>query len=151
MGLSLRTTVPLVGYSRPATMRSRVDFPPPEGPMRARQWTPSTSRLIPSITVCAPKRFTTFCRSSFILEMALEPARPERDGNGQDEIPGGEREIALERAVGVRIDLLRVVGEFLDRHDGEKRRILDHGGELPGQRRQDLAGGLRDDDVAVGL
>src|SRR5277367_5918777 len=102
-------------------MRSRVDFPPPDGPISARQWTPSSSRLTRSITVCVPNRFTTCWRLSFILEAALQPARPERNRHRQHEIADREREIGFEVVVVDAADLLRALRELRDGDDREQR------------------------------
>src|ERR1700722_18588852 len=125
IGLSFSTTVPLVGYSSPATIRSRVDLPPPDGPISARQCTPSSSRLTRSITVCVPNRFTTVWRLSFIFEAAFEPARPERDRHGENKITNREREISLEVIVVDAAGLLRALGELGNGDDREQRRVLD--------------------------
>src|SRR4051812_2745678 len=51
--------VPSVGSSRPASKRSTVDLPQPEGPSNTRNSPSATLRSRPSTAVVVPKRFVT--------------------------------------------------------------------------------------------
>ncbi len=57
MSLPSTTIVPAVGSSKPATMRSTVVLPQPEGPRKETNSPCSTSRLKSWTTVVAPKDF----------------------------------------------------------------------------------------------
>src|SRR5690606_5239583 len=132
-------------------MRSSVDLPLPDGPTSTRHCACSTTRSTESTAAWLPKRFVTPVSSSLITGAVLQPAGPERDGQGQDEIADGQRQIALHGAVRVRALLLRVEGELLHGDKRQQRRVLDQRRELPGQRRQRLPERLREDDVTVRL
>src|SRR6266566_3888974 len=56
---------PLLGYSSPAMMRSRVVLPPPEGPINTRVWTFSNERQTESSTTCPLKFFESWRKRSF--------------------------------------------------------------------------------------
>src|SRR5512132_677119 len=62
---------PLVTLSRPASMRSSVDFPQPDGPSSTRNSRSGTSRLTSLTAVFVPKVRVT--RSSLIDAMAIDP------------------------------------------------------------------------------
>src|SRR5690606_400459 len=51
---------PSLTSSRPATMRSRVDLPQPEGPTKTTNSPRSAVMSTWSMTVASPKRFTIF-------------------------------------------------------------------------------------------
>ena len=98
-----------------------------------------------------PKDLERPRRLSFKAVTMFEPARAERDGEREDEVAEREREVAFEAAEGERRDLLGVLREFLDADDREQRGVFHERGELPGERRERLAEGLRKDDVAIRL
>src|SRR3954453_16107313 len=52
-----RVTRPASGRSNPATIRSRVVLPQPDGPSSETSSPAATARSTPSSTVAAPKRF----------------------------------------------------------------------------------------------
>ena len=53
---------PSVRFSRPAIIRSRVDFPHPDGPTKTQNSPSATSRLTPWMTGTSPKDFFTSLR-----------------------------------------------------------------------------------------
>src|SRR5882762_7974730 len=114
-GSPLIVTCPASGYSKPAMIRKSVDLPPPDGPTRTSVWTFSSSRVTASRTRCSSNRFEIWCRERCIDVMrektktlrvvtvlAFEVTRPEGDGQRENEIAGGERDVAFERAEGPR-------------------------------------------------
>ena len=59
MSLPSRRIRPSVGSSNPASIRSSVVFPQPDGPSSAKNWLRMTSRLTPSTARTRPKVLTT--------------------------------------------------------------------------------------------
>jgi hypothetical protein len=56
IGVPSIVTLPAVSDSSPATIRSKVDFPHPDGPRMVMNSPAATSRSMPSRTVTSPKR-----------------------------------------------------------------------------------------------
>ena len=67
-------TSPRLISSSPATMRSRVDFPHPEGPTKMMNSPLSTARSTPLTTWVLPNHFSTDLSSI----SAISPSRPRR-------------------------------------------------------------------------
>src|SRR5579862_4409868 len=148
---SLIASEPSVGVSRPPTMRSNVDFPPPEGPMKARLRTSSKTAVTPSTARWPPKDLARPLKLSFKFVPLLQPLRPERDGERQKQVTEGEGDVAFQLAVGVLAHDLRVLGKLVEGDDREQGGVLDEVGELAGERRKNLADGLRENDEPVRL
>ena len=64
--------VPAVGVSRPASIRSVVVFPHPDGPSKEMNSPCSIARLKSSTAVTAPKRQVTFFRTSLVTTPSAE-------------------------------------------------------------------------------
>ncbi len=59
--------VPSLISSRPASMRSRVDLPQPEGPTRTMNSPSSISKSMPWMTFVAPKAFWMFWNATVAI------------------------------------------------------------------------------------
>src|SRR5271168_4354749 len=137
----LISTVPESGCSRPAMILSRVDLPPPDGPISASVCTFSSWSETSSSAGWPSNRLQIFWRPSFTalgLEAVpfFQVARPKGNGQRQNEVAGGQRQIALQRAVSQRADAFGVPGEFADGNNRKERGVLDQRHKLAGQRRQ---------------
>src|SRR6185369_15872267 len=143
--------VPRSGISSPAISLSSVVFPPPDGPIIASAWKSAIVSVIPCRAAWLPYHFSRPRSSSRITILPFQCPAHQGDGECQHEIPRRQGEVTLQSTVGEGIHLLGIEGEFADSDDGEERRILDDGGELAGQRRQQPAQDLRKDNVAIGL
>src|SRR3954452_25276383 len=92
MSLTMRSsirTVPALMCSRPATMRSAVDFPEPDGPTRTVK-PPSGMSSVSSSTALVPSGKTLLTPSNSILAMLSLSSERARAG-GRDVIPVPER------------------------------------------------------------
>src|SRR6187402_525102 len=80
MSISPTTILPALGSSKPATMRSTVVLPQPDGPRKETNSPRSTSRLKSSTTVVAPKDFRTCCmeRNGSAMELFFRSVRAVR-------------------------------------------------------------------------
>ena len=58
---------PSLGVSNPASMRSRVVLPQPDGPRSAKNSPSSIARLTLSTAIIAPKRLVTFSKRMMVL------------------------------------------------------------------------------------
>src|SRR3990172_13041182 len=96
-----KRSVPRVGASSPATMRSSVDFPQPEGPTTTRR-SPSCNRSVTSASAVGPSGKTLSTRSSSTVAIGVESVLEEvlvgndRKGGLHDGIRG---EASLDAAV----------------------------------------------------
>src|SRR6185295_14310292 len=137
-GAPLTRTRPVVGWSRPATMRSSVDLPEPEGPSRTRKsWSSTVSDVGSSARVAGrPRRPANVRLTPSIRRPATEP--------GSAETPGEQPAVQL---------LEGVVGEEADEaddHDAEDDLAGVEQGLAVGDHVADAAGGadhLRHDHV----
>src|SRR5690606_24518476 len=68
--------LPDVGSSRPATMRSRVDFPQPDGPTKTTNSWSSLTRLALLTAMTSPKCLLTFSRTTLAIVKLLSVGRP---------------------------------------------------------------------------
>src|SRR5690349_9423579 len=108
---------PLVISSRPATRRSSVDLPQPEGPTKTTNSRSSMASETPLITSTSPKRFlilSSWTVAIVPVSLALlhraerEPAhelplaQPAEDEDGRDGHGGGRRELRPEEPLGAR-------------------------------------------------
>ncbi len=67
---------PLVMVSSPAIMRSRVDFPQPDGPTKTTNSPSSMSRLISFDTTTSPQAFVTFLSCTLAMPFSLPSLQP---------------------------------------------------------------------------
>src|SRR5260221_10680160 len=74
--------VPPLTSSSPASMRSRVDFPHPEGPTRTMNSPSRISKLNPWITFVAPNDFSMSLNETEAIDSALERT----DGQAGDHV-----------------------------------------------------------------
>src|SRR5512132_2245849 len=81
--------VPSLIRSRPATIRSAVDFPHPDGPTRIRNSSSATSRLSSRKATTGPG-YTLVTRSK--LTLAIRLALQALCGDPADEVPLSEEE-----------------------------------------------------------
>src|SRR3954452_14787388 len=87
--------LPAEGWLRPATMRSKVLLPQPEGPSRLRNSPRETVRSTPS-SACNPdaKRFSTprtvRIGSGAISELPDNPDKPQREQHKAEQFGGGQ-------------------------------------------------------------
>ena len=86
----------------------------------------------------------------FVMDALLQTLGPERDGERDDEIAGGDEEISFEGRSGESGDVRTGLGEFVEGDDGEEGGVFD-GLTNPVARPGRMADGLGEDDVAVGL
>ncbi len=74
--LALEQNVPSVGSSNPASMRSVVVLPQPDGPSSEKNSPSAISRLTWSTATCSPKRLVTFwIPIASAIESPLPPVR----------------------------------------------------------------------------
>src|SRR6056297_202020 len=127
---------PAVMSSSPATRRSRVDLPQPDGPTNTTNSPSSMSRSTPWMISTPPKRLTTFLRTTSAI--AASPALPAR--SAPCETFGRARACAGPRVE--RSALHGAGGEagddpaLEDQHQDHDRHRHDHGGGhdvAPGQ------------------
>jgi hypothetical protein len=77
-GLPFRMMRPVVGRSSPATSRSSVDLPQPDGPRMVTKSLSGTSRLVgSSARVAAPRRTPAKMRDTFSITSVLTPGSRE--------------------------------------------------------------------------
>src|SRR5579884_1763230 len=110
------STWPLSGWTKPATMRSNVVLPQPDGPRIAANSPSATVRLTPSSAVTIPKRFAAFRISSCAMDFL----------GLADQVVGSEH-----------LDLVGHPLEDLDRRvvslrDAAGAGVPDHGTAVPG-------------------
>src|SRR6185369_5823147 len=144
-------TWPESGRSRPATVRSRVVLPPPEGPITTSALASGRSMEMSSRTGRRPKDLERFFRLSCITVFLFQVAAEKRNRESQQQIANRQRQIAFERTEGERVDLLCVEGEFADGDNRQQRGILDQRRELACQGGQDPPHHLRKYDKPVRL
>src|SRR4029079_9592556 len=133
------TTVPSIAIvpplisSSPASMRSRVDLPQPEGPTRTVNSPSAMSKPMPWITLTEPKLFSTSRKAREAMRPIPSKARLALHGAGRQ----AADHVALERV--------------LDRR--RRQRVDESGGhqQLPGRivRREEVAEGDRERHAAV--
>src|SRR5438874_6362891 len=122
---------PSLTSSRPAIMRSVVDFPQPDGPTRTTNSWSAMSRLIPHTASVSSKRFTTLRSETSAIVLPLGGARSKpgdviiHEERIKDERRGGAEQHA-------RHDLSPVENIALDQGGNDS----DRQNELVGRRRE---------------
>src|SRR3954468_8999775 len=130
------TTEPLSGVSRPAMMRSNVDFPPPLGPSSAVRSPSGISTLTSSSATNSPN-FLLMCETVIAMSAVLLGAedghhdeREDRDEREQDPQRVGRRLLeVLELLVDEKGQCLRLADD-LPGDDGDGAELA----EAPGER-----------------
>ena len=74
--LPLTVIVPESGCSRPATDRSVVVLPQPEGPSRVKNWPSSTSKLTSSTAITGPASSPFLLPSKDLTRFSIVSIRP---------------------------------------------------------------------------
>src|SRR3954447_20611460 len=148
--------LPLVGSSRPATIRSVVVLPQPEGPRSAKKLPCSTTRSSWSTAVKAPKRLVTPVR----VRSAPDPESREPEARGPEEAGSGlvwgltgsasghRSELLLVLLLGLLVERLHAVGLLEQVAAGEDQRVL--GEARVDLRHRVLGAGHRTDVVHPG-
>src|SRR3954451_23409288 len=168
-GLSLTfspsmTMSPLVMSSRPTIIRSRVDFPHPEGPTRIMN-SPSATSMLMSLTAGKPSPYflTMFFMSMAAIgsplhcaggeagdDLSLEQQDDDDDRHGDHDGGGGQQ--AVRRVERVRTDEERQLGWDRSRRGRGRERDREHELVPREEERQDRRGedagrGQRDDHL----
>src|SRR5439155_25711868 len=160
--LSSSSTLPLLGWSSPATMRSKVLLPQPEGPRMVMKSFSATSRSVACSASVSPcwevKRRDTPLIERMVDMVLLAQLRPREqaavrllephvahqpdqaaDDDAEDDLIGGEQRLAVRDHVA---DAAGGADEFRDDHIGPGP------AEHHAQRLGDLRRGARDQNAA---
>ena len=115
---SIRTS-PESGDSSPPRIRSKVLFPPPDGPIK-HSTRLSAFRLRESKAVWLPNRLVNEVISSFIAVTVFESVGKDGYRSGEDQVADREGNVGFQPAVGLRGVDLRLIGELLHANHAEQ-------------------------------